>query len=129
MLRPSINDPADPGTQNRFSALRAFEVLACDATKKDCSAPDSYKRVYTSPADAFQTSLPRPRGADLVIESFKIPTTKATHLTLRAVSTQCTGNPLYAGEQDNDPNSATDCATASPARDQLRAAEFQAFTR
>jgi hypothetical protein len=129
MLRPSINDPADPGTQNRFSALRAFEVLACDATKKDCASPDSYKRVYTSPSDAFQTSLPRPRGADLVIDSFKIPTTKATHLTLRAVSTQCTGNPLYAGEQDNDPNSATDCSTASPARDHLRAAEFQAFTR
>lgn len=129
MLRPNVNDPADPGGQNRFSALRAFEVLACDATKKDCSSPESFSVVYTSPADAFQTRLPRPRGADLIIESFKIPATSATHLTLRAVSTQCTGNPIYAGEQDSDPNSATDCATASPARDQLRAAEFQAFTR
>ncbi|MFI6453857.1 M36 family metallopeptidase [Streptosporangium amethystogenes] len=129
MLRPSVNDPADPGGQNRFSALRAFEVLACDATKKDCASPASFSVVYTSPADAFQTRLPRPRGADLLIKSFKIPTTTATHLTLRAVSTQCTGNPLYAGEQDADPNSATDCGTASPARDQLRAAEFQAFTR
>ncbi|GAA4222288.1 hypothetical protein FHR32_003963 [Streptosporangium album] len=128
MLRPNVNDPADPGGQNRFSALRAFEVLACDATKKDCSSPASYSVVYTSSDKAFQTSLPRPRGADLLIKSFKIPTTKATHLALRAVSTQCTGNPLYAGEQDNDPNSATDCATASPAGEQLRAAEFQAFS-
>ncbi|MFJ2030347.1 M36 family metallopeptidase [Streptosporangium sp. NPDC087985] len=129
MLRPNINDPADPGAQNRFSALRAFEVLACNAAKKDCSSPASYSVIYTSPDDAFQTRLPRPRGADLIIKSFKVSPTQATHLTLRAVSTQCTGNPLYAGEQDNDPNSATDCATASPARDQLRAAEFQAFSR
>ncbi|GAA3151512.1 hypothetical protein GCM10010466_48250 [Planomonospora alba] len=129
MLRPNVNDPADPGGQNRFSALRAFEVLACDATQKDCSKPESFSVVYTSPADAFDTRLPRPRGADLLIESFRIPTTKATHLALRAVSTQCTGNPRYAGEQDADPRSATDCATASPARDQVRAAEFQAFTR
>ncbi|MFF0574082.1 M36 family metallopeptidase [Streptosporangium saharense] len=130
LLRPNINDPADPGGQNRFSALRAFEVLACDATKKkDCSSPASYSVVYTSPADAFQTRLPRPRASDLIIKSFRIPATTATHLTLRAVSTQCTGNPLYAGEQDNDPNSATDCATAAPLRDQLRAAEFQAFSR
>ncbi|WP_307827386.1 M36 family metallopeptidase [Planomonospora sp. ID82291] len=129
MLRPNVNDPADPGGQNRFSALRAFEVLACDATEKDCSQPASFTVVYTSPADAFDTRLPRPRGADLLIESFRIPTTTATHLALRAVSTQCTGNPRYAGEQDADPGSATDCATASPARDHLRAAEFQAFTR
>ncbi len=46
----------------------------------------------------------------------------------RALTTQCTGNPLYAGEQDEDPNSATDCGTASPFRDQVRAAEFQAFS-
>ncbi|GAA3444088.1 M36 family metallopeptidase [Planomonospora venezuelensis] len=129
MLRPNTGDTADPGGQNRFSALRAFEVLACDAGRKDCSSPANFSVVYTSPADAFDTRLPRPRGADLIVKSFRIPTTTATHLALRAVSTQCTGNPLYAGEQDNDPNSATDCATASPAREHVRAAEFQAFTR
>lgn len=129
MLRPNISDPADPGGQNRFTALRSFQVLACDATRRDCSSPQSYTVAYTSPADAFQTRLPRPRGADLIIKSFGIPPTRATHLTLRALSTQCTGNPLYAGEQDGDPNSATDCATAGAARNQLRAAEFQAFSR
>ncbi|GHE42950.1 hypothetical protein GCM10017673_51530 [Streptosporangium violaceochromogenes] len=129
MLRPNIGDPADPGGQNRFTALRAFEVLACDATRQDCSSPASYSLVYTSPDDAFATRVPRPRGADLIARSFEIPATRATHLTLRAVSTQCTGNPLYAGEQDGDPGSGTDCATVSPARDQLRAAEFQVFSR
>ena len=64
----------------------------------------------------------------MLIKSFDIRTVNATHLMLRALTTQCTGNPLYAGEQDNDPNSATDCATAGPQREHLRAAEFQAFS-
>ena len=125
MLRPDVRDPADPGAQNRFSALRSFQVLAC---AKDCADPAGFRKIYTSPSDAFTSSLPRPRGADLLVKSFGVPTTTATHLMLRAVSTQCTGNPLYAGEQDADPNSATDCATAAPLRDQVRAAEFQAFS-
>ena len=51
----------------------------------------------------------------------------ATHLRLRVVHNQCTGGPSYAGEQDNDPRSATDCATASPAAGVVRVAEFEAF--
>ncbi|WP_235854355.1 M36 family metallopeptidase [Nonomuraea aridisoli] len=125
MLRPTIGDTADPGTQNRFSSLRSFEVLACS---QDCADPANFRKVYTSKANAFDSALPRPRGADMLIKSFDIRSVNATHLMLRALTTQCTGNPLYAGEQDNDPNSATDCATASPQRDHLRAAEFQAFS-
>ncbi|MFG1685844.1 M36 family metallopeptidase [Nonomuraea sp. NPDC049269] len=125
MLRPNINDPADPGAQNRFTALRSFEVLAC---AKDCADPANFRKIYTSPADAFKTARPRPRGANLLIKSFNVPTTTATHLMLRTLTTQCTGNPLYAGEQDADPNSSTNCATASSTRDQARAAEFQAFS-
>ncbi|MEU9886408.1 M36 family metallopeptidase [Sphaerisporangium sp. NPDC051011] len=129
MLRPAINDAADAGSQNRFSALRAFEVLACDATSgADCANPANYNKIYTSRKDAFATSLPRPRGGDLIIKSFDVPKTLATHLILRTVSSQCTGNPLYLGEQDDDPNSSTDCATASPFAGQIRAAEFQAFS-
>ncbi|MGP3956756.1 M36 family metallopeptidase [Nonomuraea sp. 3N208] len=125
MLRPNTGDAADPGGQNRFSSLRAFEVLACSS---GCADPANYTKIYTSPADAFRTTLPRPRGADMIFKSFDVRPATATHLMLRVVSTQCTGNPLYAGEQDDDPNSATDCATASAQRDQVRAAEFQAFS-
>jgi hypothetical protein len=129
MLRPADGNTADPGAQNRFSALRAFEVLACDSTAgKNCADPAAYSVIQKSRSDAFDTRLPRPRGADLLIKSFDVRSAKATHLMLRVVSSQCTGNPRYLGEQDNDPNSATDCATASPARAQVRAAEFQAFT-
>ncbi len=43
------------------------------------------------------------------------------------VSNQCTGAPDYAGEQDQDPQSTTDCAAGSVQDDFVRAAEFQAF--
>jgi extracellular elastinolytic metalloproteinase len=130
MLRPDIENPADPGAQNRFSALRQFQVFACNAAAgADCADPASFRRVFTSPANAFPSTVPRPRGPELIMRSFSIPMTNATHLRLQVVSSQCTGNPAYAGEQDADPRSTTDCATGSAAAGQVRAAEFQAFTR
>jgi extracellular elastinolytic metalloproteinase len=48
---------------------------------------------------------------------------------IRVVDSQCTGGPLYAGEQDDDPTAATDCTTASPFAAQVRIAEVQVFTR
>ncbi|GII85182.1 hypothetical protein Ssi03_31720 [Sphaerisporangium siamense] len=130
--RVQVSAMIGPGAvaQNRFTALRAFEVLACDATAgADCADPANFAKVYTSADNAFDADLPRPRGADLIIKSFDIPKTTATHLILRTVSSQCTGNPLYAGEQDNDPRSRTDCATASAAGSyEVRTAEFQAFS-
>jgi extracellular elastinolytic metalloproteinase len=130
LLRPNINDPADPGGQNRFSALRQFQVLACDAAAgADCANPASYRPVFTSPANAFPSTVPRPRAPELIMRSFSIPATTATHLRLQVVSSQCTGNPAYAGEQDADPRTTTDCTTGSAAAGQVRAAEFQAFAR
>ena len=42
--------------------------------------------------------------------------------------TSAPGGPDYAGEQDNDPVNPTDCATASEAGTELRAAELQVFS-
>jgi extracellular elastinolytic metalloproteinase len=129
-LRPAIAEDADTGGQNRYTALRSFRLLACDATRgADCSQPRSYTAVYTSPADAFPSTRPRPRVADLALRSFDVPSTRATHLRLEVVASQCTGGPDFAGEQDDDPRSATDCTTASAAGDDVRAAELQVFTR
>ncbi|GAA2612586.1 M36 family metallopeptidase [Actinomadura fulvescens] len=133
MLRPA--QPGDPehtptgGAQNRFTALQRFEVLACDKAKADCSQDGSFTRVYTSPADAFPARRPRPRAPELILRSFDLRDTTATHLRLRVVSSQCTGNPGFAGEQDADPRSTTDCTAGSPLAGLVRAAEFQAFTR
>jgi extracellular elastinolytic metalloproteinase len=52
------------------------------------------------------------------------------------VSNQCTGNPAFQGEQDQDPAASTDCRTAStgnppnqiPVANQVRVAELQLFS-
>lgn len=131
LLRPTVaDDPEGPDTsQNRFTALRAFMLLACDASKADCTRDASYRTVYTSPSDAFPADLPRPTAPDLIMRSFDLRDVSATHLRLQVVSSQCTGGPLYAGERDNDPRSNTDCGTASPRAGIVRAAELQAFAR
>jgi hypothetical protein len=129
LLRPAIAGDADPGPQNRFSALRSFSVLACNAAVADCTQDASYQTVFTSPAGAFPAGGFRPVSPEINLRSFSIPPTPATHLRVRVLASQCTGNPLYAGEQDADPAAATDCTTASPFATQVRLAEFQVFTR
>ena len=129
-LRPP--DPADPNdpAQSRFSALRQFAILACDATSGvDCADDADFHVVFTSPADAFPAVAPRPRAPNLIMRSFDLPRTRATHVRLRVLTNQCTGTPDYQGEQDNDPRAATDCSTASAQALNVRAAELQVFRR
>jgi len=118
------------GFAGQFAAVRQFEVLSCDATRgQDCATDTGYRSIYTSPANAFATGPFRPKSPELVLRSFTVRPTPATHVRFRALSNQCTGNPLYAGEQDNDPRSTTDCATsAAAAARQVNAAEFQVFS-
>jgi len=129
LLRPAVVGDPDAGGQNRFTALRSFAVWACDATVADCTQDRGYRRVYRSPADAFPGGPFRPAAPDLNLRTFSFAPVPATHLRLEVLTSQCTGNPHYAGERDADPSAATDCATASPSAAQVRVAEFQAFTR
>ncbi|QLQ36239.2 M36 family metallopeptidase [Micromonospora robiginosa] len=130
MLRPPVVGDADAGTQSRYSAVRQFRVLACTATGAvTCADAADFRPVYTSRPDAFPAVAPRPRAPELVLRSFDIPRTTATHLRVEVLTNQCTGGPDYAGEQDADPRAATDCATASPQAQNVRIAEFQAFAR
>jgi hypothetical protein len=130
MLRPPIATDPDGATQSRFSALRQFRVLACVATGTvTCTNAADFRTVYVSGADAFPSVAPRPRAPELIIRSFDIPRTQATHLRLEVVTNQCTGAPDYAGEQDADPRANTDCTTASPQALNVRIAEFQAFAQ
>jgi hypothetical protein len=130
MLRPPVTGDPDAGAQSRFSALRQFRVLACTATGSvDCADAADFSPVFTSPADAFPSVAPRPRAPELILRTFDIPDTMATHLRLEVVTNQCTGTPDYAGEQDADPRANTDCTTASSQARVVRAAEFQAFAQ
>jgi hypothetical protein len=114
-----------PTSSGRFTALRQFEVWTCNT---DCSNPANFIKKFTSPVDAFPGQAPRPAAPDLIMRSFAVPSTQATHAQLRVVSTQCTGNPQFLGEQDNDPTNNTDCAS-SASGDDVSATEFQVFTQ
>ncbi|WP_433607629.1 M36 family metallopeptidase [Dactylosporangium sp. CA-139114] len=129
LLRPALRGDVDASTQNqnRFSALRSFAVLTCDATKADCSKDANFKEAYRSNDDAFPGGAWRPVAPQLNLRTFDIHPTLATHVRVVVLSSQCTGNPLYAGEQDNDPRANTDCAANSQFRDEVRIAEVQVF--
>jgi hypothetical protein len=129
LLRPQIPSDVDGQVQNRFSALRAFTVSACNAAVTDCSVATNFRRVYSSPSDAFPAGAFRPFAPQLNLRTFSFAPTRATHLRIEVVSSQCTGNPRYAGEQDNDPAAGTDCTANSQFATQVRIAEFQAFSR
>ena len=102
MNRPEApNDSYDDIAQNRFAALRSFEILTCDAaTGADCEEADSFQKIYTSPVDAFPSGRPRPTSEDLRMRSFDVPDTLASHVRIRVLTNQCTGNPLFSGEQN-----------------------------
>jgi extracellular elastinolytic metalloproteinase len=92
---------------NRFTALRSFVIAACNTRSgADCSTDAGYFTVYTAPADAFPSAPPRPVAPEMIIRSFDIPATRATHIRLIVKSSQCTGEPAFQGDQD--------AATANP---------------
>jgi hypothetical protein len=149
--------PPTPGTQNRFTALRSFELLAClagaDRDNPTCAATTSegWHRVYRSSPDFFPGDTPRPVAPELLLRGFDLSGNgrwhhdrdpdqgglrggRATHIQLVVLSNQCTGNPAYQGEQDNDPANTTDCRTGNPAAglpprgNDVRAAELQVYS-
>jgi extracellular elastinolytic metalloproteinase len=118
-----------PG-QNRFSALRAFELYSCTsgATSSnptcDQAVAAGWKRILKSKKDAFPAEPPRPVSGDLLLRTFNVPTTTATHVKLVVTSNQCTGNGDFHGQQDQDPANETDCRATAIAN-QVRVAELQ----
>jgi extracellular elastinolytic metalloproteinase len=116
-------------TENRFTALRKFEIWTCNAQVADCSQQSSFQRAFVSGDDAFPADAPRPVAPMLLMRSFAFSAVRATHLRIVVDSSQCTDGPAYQGEQDNDPFNATDCNSAGPASTRaVRIAELQAFS-
>jgi hypothetical protein len=129
MLRPAIVGDADAGPQNRFTALRSFKIQACLDLLFDCTQDSSYFTIAISKDDAFPGGAFRPVAPQLNLRTFHTLPVLATHIRIVVGASQCTGNPQYAGEQDNDPRAATDCATNSPFAQQVRISEVQVFSR
>jgi uncharacterized repeat protein (TIGR01451 family) len=116
--------------QNRFTALRAFEIWTCNATSgADCSSNAGYTLALTSAPDAFPGAKPRPVSPNLIARSFAIPKTKATHVRLVVLTNQCTGIPGIQNDSDNDPLNDSGCVTGSAQDDNVRAAELEVFTQ
>ncbi|MPZ26048.1 MAG: hypothetical protein GEV12_06265 [Micromonosporaceae bacterium] len=122
-----------PG-QNRFTALRQFELYACTAgggpnPTCDGGTDAGWQRFLGSQQNAFPGANQRPSSPDLVLRSFPVRPTSATHVKLVVVANQCTGNPHYQSEQDDDPTRpSTDCRTTSTGANEVRAAELQLLT-
>jgi extracellular elastinolytic metalloproteinase len=128
LLGPVFDGNRTDLSQNRFTALRQFEIWTCNDQAADCSNDDSYQRAYASASDAFPADVPRPVAPMLLLRNFTFSPVKATHLRLVVRNSQCTGGPAYQGEQDADPANATDCNTAGAAPTRfVRVAEVQAF--
>ncbi|QZY28579.1 M36 family metallopeptidase [Nocardioides coralli] len=141
-LRPTDPDNADSGSQSRFSALRSFDILVCDATVNGNTCTDDeaeFSVAYRSAADAFPGVRPRPTAPDLLLRSFGFRGVKATHVRIRVRDNQCTGGPAYQGDTNpsNDPvfsnpdcdseETTPDRAVLSPPKEQVRIAELQVF--
>jgi hypothetical protein len=127
MLRPAKENDNDSLSGSRFTALRKFAIEVCTS---GCASKDArWKRIYTSPDNAFPAVRPRPVAPNLALRAFDVPDTRATHVRLVALENQCTGFAGYAGEQDNDPLNDTDCKAASDRDLSVRAAELQVFGR
>jgi extracellular elastinolytic metalloproteinase len=121
-----------PG-QNRFSALRAFELWRCTAGASganptcDSAVTAGWTRLFKSAPDAFPSAPPRPVAPDLLMRTFEFDPATATHVKLVVSSNQCTGASAFHGEQDQDPAAQTDCRT-TPIANQVRVAELQLFS-
>ncbi|MBA3435729.1 MAG: M36 family metallopeptidase [Chloroflexi bacterium] len=121
----------DTGSQSRFSAMREFRILTCNAETSlaGCTTPIEFTQVYPttgSPAVEFDAGTPRPLAPNLILDEFEVQDSMATHVRLIALDNQCTGQAAYHID-DADPTNNADCRT-SPQVNNLRAAELQVLS-
>lgn len=108
-----INVSAMLTSQNRFTALRSFDIATCDATVASCSSDSGFTTIYQSADDAFNGRFLRPKVSHLMLQNFDLPDTEATHLRLIVRDSQCTGGPDFQRETNpsGDPTNDPDCDT------------------
>jgi hypothetical protein len=97
----NVSTAAGPNNAGRFTGVRKFEIRTCNG---NCTNPltDFTNVAFTSPDDAFPGDVPRPLQPNLNLRTFAITPTLATHVQLRVLTTQCTGQAKFAGDQDDD---------------------------
>jgi hypothetical protein len=93
--------------RNRFTALRQFRLDVSDDGV-------NFRPHYTSPPDAFPGFNPRPVAPEMILREFPVPAFQAVAVRIVVLDNQCTGNPAFQGDQDEDPTSGSDCREGSP---------------
>ncbi len=121
-----------PGN-NRFTALRSFDLYSCLAGNAaanptcDGSIDAGWKLIVHSPDNAFPSVNPRPVTPDETLRFFNAKGAgPATHVKFVVNANQCTGQPSYNGDQDNDPNNNSDCSATLRAHE-VHATELEVF--
>jgi hypothetical protein len=121
-----------PGN-NRFTALRSFDVYSCAAGKVaanascDGSIDAGWKQIVHSPDNAFPSVNPRPVTPDETLRFFDAKGAgPATHVKFVVRANQCTGQPSYSGDQDNDPTNNADCPATLRGKE-VHATELEVF--
>ncbi|HKD34595.1 MAG TPA: M36 family metallopeptidase [Gaiellaceae bacterium] len=121
-----------PGN-NRFTALRSFSAYVCRAGKVaanptcDGSIDAGWTQLLSAPSDAFPSVNPRPVAPDLSLRYFDAAhPVVGTDVKFVVASNQCTGQPSYSGDQDQDPNVNADCPS-SPRASEVHVAEVEVF--
>jgi extracellular elastinolytic metalloproteinase len=122
------DDDYDNVGQNRFTALKSFEIWGClgSSANSQCGGSTGWTK-YKTVINGFPAGLPRPLMPDMLIKQWEVDTPMIDHLRLVVVDNQCTGTAAYHGELDNDPSNATDCVSASDKDSTVRIAELQAM--
>jgi len=98
--------------------LRSFTLYACSAGR-DPENPTCDGAIaagwseFLGATDAFPAVNPRPVAPDMILRSWFAPA-QATHVKFVVDANQCTGQPSYQGDQDNDPNNNSDCRIGNP---------------
>ena len=136
--RVKVSALLQPG-QNRFTALREFEVHACNVSPSgdviiDGVAYECRRIVRARNDDGFPTAPPRPVAPEMILRTWNASGGhSATHVLFRVLENMCTGEEAFQGEQDNDEPNTTDCRTGvagvlPPRNTQVFASELEVFT-
>ena len=123
-----------PGN-NRFTALRSFELYSCRSGENanptcDGAIDGGRTKVVTSPSDTFPSVNPRPVAPDMTLRYCDAsPQPPATHIKFVVATNQCTGQTSYQGDQDSDPAVDADCRTGTgiSRATEVHASELQVF--
>ena len=118
---------------SRFSALRQFQLQACNAERATTARRPQASRPSTrAAANSFPGDPPRPVAPQLILRKFDVPNFEATHIRFVVKTNQCTGSPPIPGRA----GCGSDCydglrleRSTDTTRSLARTAEFQVFDR